>query len=292
MPGIAFRLPDIFGVFRPELGVLVQMRQLAEQDQCLEIGHAVVVADQPHRRRGAALALLRAALVTDMGQPPEDIGKLGIIGDACAAFAGRQDLRLLEAEAADIADGADMLAGPAAAVGVGAVFDDFQVVLAGDLHDAVHVRERTEKVHGDHGLGLAGDRRFHFRRIHAQRVGLDIDHDRGRAAVNHRFAGRQPGMGRHDHFIARADPQRLLRQFQRDGPVGHHVAVFRAGVFGELFVEQNFLRSVERPLSAQVKFFHLFGRFRIDRRPCGHGCRSFEDFGSAVDCKLGHFLFS
>jgi hypothetical protein len=89
-----------------------------------------------------------------------DALQLGAVGEDYAALASGHQLAGLEAEGADIADGADLAPAPLRAVGVGAVLHQVEAVLAGDLHQAVQVCRVTAHVHADNRFGGGGDGSF------------------------------------------------------------------------------------------------------------------------------------
>ena len=72
----------------------------------------------------------------------------------------------IETERRGIADRSDALSAPASAVRLGCVFDHFQIVLARDLHDRVHVARLAVKVDRDDGFRPRRDRRLDERRVH------------------------------------------------------------------------------------------------------------------------------
>ena len=64
------------------------------------------------------------------------------VGEDRAAFAGIEVLRRLEAEAAEVAERADLAAAPLGQMGLAGVFDDRELVLGGDGEDRVQVGGR------------------------------------------------------------------------------------------------------------------------------------------------------
>jgi hypothetical protein len=81
-------------------------------------------------------------------------GEVGIIGDEDAAFAGVDHLVGLKAEAADAADGADILVVPSGAEGMGSILDDGDIGGIAEGHDGVHVRGVAAHVAYHDGLGM------------------------------------------------------------------------------------------------------------------------------------------
>ena len=67
-------------------------------------------------------------------------GNFGVIGDQNATFARVHQFVGLKAEAADLADGADILAMPFGAKAMGGVFDHGNLARIAKCHDRIHIR--------------------------------------------------------------------------------------------------------------------------------------------------------
>jgi len=84
-----------------------------------------------------------------------------VIGDQEAGIAQRaQVLGGEEADGSKVAERANRPAAISRAEGLGGVFDHRQPAPPGNLEDRVHIRRLAEQVHGDDGLGAAGDERL------------------------------------------------------------------------------------------------------------------------------------
>ena len=75
---------------------------------------------------------------------------------------------------------------------------------------------------------LGGDRR---------RVRVDVDQDRGRADGADRLGGGDEGVGRHDHLVAGADPERAQGELQGHRSGGEADRLFGLAVGGEVALE-------------------------------------------------------
>ena len=76
-----------------------------------------------------------------------------VAGDNRPPFTGSDNLRLIEAEHANVADGAQPTASVAAADRLTGVLDDDEAVLPGSGHDRAHVARDPGHMHRQHGPG-------------------------------------------------------------------------------------------------------------------------------------------
>ena len=72
-------------------------------------------------------------------------------------------------------------------------------------------------MHRDDGLGARCYRGRYSHRVDVERIGLDVNENRSRAAVADGVGRRDEGEGRRDHLIAGTDVQRGQGQTQRIG---------------------------------------------------------------------------
>ena len=101
------------------------------------------------------------------------LGQPVVVDGNAAAFAAGHVLVVVEAEGADVADGAELAALIAAAHALAGILDDEQVAPPRDVHDRVHVAGRAPHVHGDHGARRRADGGL-------DRRGIDGDRSRRR----------------------------------------------------------------------------------------------------------------
>ena len=140
-----------------------------------------------------------------------------IAGDQHAPAACREVLAAAAAEAADVADGAEALVVPGAAVRVRRVLDDRQPVPLGNGQDGLHVAAHPAEVNGHDRAGARGDGGLDGRRRDVVGVRVDVGKDRDEACVqNGRHAGEE-GDGRNDDFRAALQAEGLEANLQRAG---------------------------------------------------------------------------
>ncbi|OQC72148.1 MAG: hypothetical protein BWX45_01030 [Deltaproteobacteria bacterium ADurb.Bin002] len=199
-----------------------------------------------------------------------------IVRDHHAAFAGRQGLVIVEAEDAHIAEAAELFAFEARAATLGVVFQNHQLVFAGDPHNLVDLRRRTAHVNGNDRFGVARFLLLDFPGIEIQRV-VDVAHHRNRAHFQNRFICRQEREGRHQHFVAGAHVHRGQCDFQRRRTGRHAQRVFDAAVLRELLFQPAHLEDafsfLIKPIAHQDAGFqhvhHFLDFFLTDQfSPC------------------------
>ena len=151
------------------------------------------------------------------------------------------------------------------AVGMGAVFDDDQVVLLGQGQDGVHVGHLVSQVDEDDGTRAGGERFLGGFWIEAVGEGINIDDDRDGAGSHGGSSGGLEGVGGDDDLIAPADIGSAAGHFHGDGAVDHRDGVAAALQLGKLF----------------GKRFGLGAGIGVAAPPPG-----FDDFGDGVDVAL------
>ncbi len=112
--------------------------------------------------------------------------KFLVIGNHHAAFAGGNCFNVIKAERSHIAEAAQLFAFIARAATLRVVFQNQQLVFAGDVYDLVNVCRRTAHVHGDDRLGVRGFLLFDFQGIKIKGI-VDIHHDGNGAHFHDRF---------------------------------------------------------------------------------------------------------
>ena len=169
-------------------------------------GIAIDVAAQ---ERGA----IGAFLAEHLGAPP--IARVAT--DERAAFAADDVLGAVEAEAAEVADGAERGPLPAPAQRVRRVFDHAQPVPRRDRPQPCQVGRASAVVEDDERLGPWGDRGLDGVGIEVEGDRVDVREDRTRAGQDHGVCRRDEGEARTDDLVSGADPGEADGGFERRG---------------------------------------------------------------------------
>lgn len=173
-------------------------------------------------------------------QHPREVGHLVVVGDEQAAVTERAEvLAGEEGVRADVTDGAGLLAFVAGAEGLGAVFDDQQVVFLGDGHDFVHGAGVAVQVDGHDGAGAGRDLFADAFRVDVVRVWVDVREDGCGADGADAFGGGEEGEGCGDDLVAGADVQGSQADDQGVGAAVHADGVFHAEVIGDFLFERE-----------------------------------------------------
>jgi len=252
---------------------VIHLGQLHQPDGRLHLRQAIVEANhvvdvRQLRLQIEELQALRhvVAVVAERAAQPRHIL---VIGDHAATLAtGREVLALAEGEGADIPDGAGALALILRAVGLGAVLNHEEIVLLRDLEDRAHVRHDPIEVYWQDRARSLADRRLDGCRVQRVALLLHIREDGNRARLADREGGSNERVGRHDHFIARADPEPGQCRVQRARAVTRRDAVARATPLGELLLELHANRSGPVVHLTTAKRLHRrLDRLLIEVRP-------------------------
>ncbi len=131
-----------------------------------------------------------------------------------AAFAGREVLGRVEAEAREVGGRADLAAARHAFDAVRGVFDREEPMARGQLSDRGDVRRPAAVVHGDDRARPVGDRGGGRVRIEIARPRIDVREHRRRAGVDDDVRRRAEGQRRRDDFVARPHASGEQRQMQ------------------------------------------------------------------------------
>src|SRR5947208_3185850 len=95
-----------------------------------------------------------------------------------APIADRQVLNCVEAEAPQVADGAQLSFLVLASTGVGGVFNELQVVPTSYFHRAVEIDGVPSVVYHDDRLRQRGDQTFYLRKVDVECFALDVAKNR------------------------------------------------------------------------------------------------------------------
>jgi len=139
----------------------------------------------------------------------------------------------VEAEGNEVPLGADGLALPGGAHGLGGVLDDPQRVALGDGVEPIPIHGQPGQIHRDNGLGAGGDGGFQpvqiqiagvRRHIHEDGPGPHVENDVGRG---------HPGQGRGNALVPGADTGQLQGDFQGNGAGAEHPHGAAAKIAGQ-----------------------------------------------------------
>ena len=115
-----------------------------------------------------------------------------------------------------------------------------EAVAAGDVAERVEIARCAEHVHGEDGLGLAGDPRLDVDRVEVERV-VDLGEHRCRPGVDdrrHRRNEREPG---DDDFVAGADAECRQQDPDRTGAGVDRDRMTDADQLGDAVLERQHL---------------------------------------------------
>jgi hypothetical protein len=104
------------------------------------------------------------------------------------------------------------------------------------------VERPPEEVDREHGPGPRRDGVVDLGEIEVERGGVDVDENGGRPGEPHDVRGGRERVGRHDHLVSLADPERQHREMERGGAVGDGDGVLDAARLGDELLELLHLR--------------------------------------------------
>ena len=195
-------------------------------------------------------------------QGADFFGEFFIVGYNRAGVTERAEvLSRVKAVACGVAEGACGFALVGRAVSLGAVLDDFQVVLFRKLGNPVHPASLTVEVDRHNRLCPRGYRGFDFVGIDVEGFKLRVNKHRRRACVAYRENRGNEGICRHDYLVVSADTERLERHNQSVESVADSDAVFCADVLSKSLLKGFVLGSVyiprafEHTLKRRLEFF-------------------------------------
>ncbi|MNL05185.1 hypothetical protein D3C87_1257680 [compost metagenome] len=192
-----------------------ELRQLRQPDGSVDVGQVELAARLLHVHAVHARA--------DHALQAQALGAQGFLGRVqhqAAAFDGGDVLVRLEAEAGQVAKGADALAAPAGIDGLGGILDHAQLVLAGDGVEPVHVHGQAGQVDRHDGPRARRDGGLHGVQVEVAGARVDIDEHRAGAHGEHHVGRGHPGDRRGDDFVARADIGHAQGDLHRGRAVG------------------------------------------------------------------------
>src|SRR5208282_2831227 len=168
--------------------------------------------------RAALVVALPRVLVHSVQAGDGDFFSQRVVGGGdYAALGGGEILGGVETETGEVADGADFRHPAPVHVARGAgrvrgILDNFQIVVARDFEDPIHVASLAGKVHGqdraDPFVGATLERLLDAGRVDVEGAGIDVNEHRPRPEVAENLGGRSEGKRRGDNLVAGTDAER------------------------------------------------------------------------------------
>ena len=183
---------------------LIGAKFAAAEAFCCEVLH--LIAEEGH---GAAVMVDQSAFK-----------KKPVIRKQSAALSAGDDLKVIKAQRAGIADGSQSLTPEAAAVSLAGIFQNQQVVPLRNIQDGIHVAREALNMDRNDGLGMRGDLPFDVFGRNGKRV-IHFRNDRDRTCGDHCHGRCDIGIGRNDHFIPGTDAHSYQRRCKRRMAAGH-----------------------------------------------------------------------
>lgn len=237
-------LVDLSAAFRDA----VDFFELAEEKGAADFAGDVGGADIDPRifiDFSAKVSLAVSAFVAD------DFGAFdegGVIDAQSATFAADEVFSFVKAVAAEVADGSECAAVVPRVNALGSIFDDFELVSAGDGHDAIHFAGDAGVVHDADHTSAGGDGIFDERFVDIECIRSNINEDWFCAESNESGGGGDEGVGGHYDFVARLKFAELCCHFECGSAGGGEE------YFGdvEAFLEERGAFFGEVPISTEV----------------------------------------
>src|ERR1700739_1855687 len=182
----------------PSLCPRRQMRELCVQDRRLDAVHPA--ANSLHD------VLVFTTVTSKSSRPPRQMvivcNKASGIPVRAKIFTG------IKRERSDIAKRPNDSPSVFGRMGLGAVFNDPQVVPTRDRHDRVHVRRLTVEMDRNDTDGCRSNLRFNLRGIDREGLVICVAKDDSPASLSDGLRGRDPGVSSGDDLVARFYPER------------------------------------------------------------------------------------
>ena len=134
------------------------------------------------------------------------VGHIRIVGANAAGFAeGAEIFAGIEAEAGGRAESSGIFALEGGTVGLGGVLDQDQIMPLANIGNFIHVAGMAIEMNRQHGRGFRRNGGFQLAGVYAVGVRVDIDERRRGADVGDRPNGGDKGVGHGDDFVAGFD---------------------------------------------------------------------------------------
>ena len=189
---------------------------------------------------GVVLAGRAIAVAAPVADRLDQSLQVAAIGPDGAALAHGDVVGGIEADRANVAEGADQLAVIARAEGVAAVLDHIEIMLLRHPHDLAEVERIAEGVGQNDGPGLVGHRRLDPGRVDIVGRQVDIDEDGHKAVLDGGIDRRREAGRAGDDLVAGL--QRPVPQHRRTQGRGRREVGRRAGVDGQGEPDADILR--------------------------------------------------
>ncbi len=193
----------------------------------MKFSHAVIESDD------AVVILVREAGAAGVDITLYALHVFQVVGYDRSAFPRGDEFARLKAESSQISHRTRAFSLPHSAVGMRAIFDDFQVVFCGNAKDFVHVRKTHTQMDGENRLGLR--RNGPLDQLRVETIGVRIDvHEYGNGIdQQHRPNGSLPGVGRGNDFVAGSYVNRFQSCLDRNRSGIHALGVLGGVNLGE-----------------------------------------------------------
>ena len=204
------------------------------------------------------------------------------VGEHNAAFAPGHQLAFLKTETSSVSSRAGAAPLELATMGVGTVFDNHQLMLAGDGEQCVHVGKTHGHVHRHQRASARSDRCTDGFGIDAIRIGVHIDEHRHATGLENGDGGAIPRVSGHDDFITKLEAKSQHGGIERNGAVGEAESIFRAVQFRKARGEVPGMFARHREPAPVAALNDSYDAVNVRLLILGPGCeRFFADWFSA-----------
>jgi hypothetical protein len=136
-------------------------------------------------------------------------------------------------------------------VGLGGVLDDLEAARVGELDDRAHGGAEAVEVNRHDRAGARPDGSVELVGVERPRVRVHVHEHRPGTGALDAGDGRNAGVGRGEHLVARPHPHRLERQRDRVGARGDADGVPRSAVRRELALEALDCLAADEPAALE-----------------------------------------
>ncbi len=140
---------------------------MRQSQRPLQLHHPVVEADEAPALQSAIGTDMVVAVIVVFRGPAK---KFGVVHDQHPTLTGGQGLDRIEGKGADGPEGPQVLTSDKSPGGLGRIFNNRQVVPAGDFQNRLNIRLGSQHMHRNDGPGPGGNFLFQVLRIHIQGV--------------------------------------------------------------------------------------------------------------------------